>query len=490
MSSVENINEKVARASKWSLATEVITRLISPIINIILARILVPDAFGAVASINMVITFAELFADAGFQKYIIQHEFESEERLKKSINVAFWSNFIMSLFVVIVIFVFRDYIAEAIGAPELGNGIFVGSLYILLTAFSSIQMAIFKRNLDFKPLFIIRVVTAFMPILITIPLALILENYWALVIGSLAMKLAQAVILIVKSDTKIERWYSFEVFKEMFSFSSLTLIESITIWLTANIDIFFVGRALNDYYLGLYKVSMTTVSAYMGIISSAIIPVAFVTLSKYQSEPSKFNDAFFSFEQKLALFVIPMGMGMYIFRELVTYILLGNQWMEASYFIGIWAISQSFMIVICYLASEIFRSQGKPLVSVVYQLVHISFLVPVVIWFGQFGFETLIIARTLLVSEFIISALLILHFIFKINILDIVKTLLIPVIGSCIMAICAYAMRMVCQSIIFDFFAILICIIVYFSFMLCIPRSRKILMEFDLCRKVVSAIKK
>ena len=69
-------------AVKWSTITEIIAKLISPILNMILARLLSPEAFGLVATVTMVVTFAEVFTDAGFQKYIVQHEFIDAEDLE------------------------------------------------------------------------------------------------------------------------------------------------------------------------------------------------------------------------------------------------------------------------------------------------------------------------------------------------------------------------------------------------------------------------
>ena len=57
------MDKKVAKATKWSIVTEIIAKLISPLANMILARILVPEAFGSVATITMIISFAEVFTD-------------------------------------------------------------------------------------------------------------------------------------------------------------------------------------------------------------------------------------------------------------------------------------------------------------------------------------------------------------------------------------------------------------------------------------------
>ena len=65
----------------------------------------------------MIIVFAEIFTDAGFQKYIIQHEFKNDEEKDQSINVAFWSNLILSVFLWIVIALFSKPLMRLVGNP-------------------------------------------------------------------------------------------------------------------------------------------------------------------------------------------------------------------------------------------------------------------------------------------------------------------------------------------------------------------------------------
>ena len=47
-------------AAKWSIFTEIIVKIISPITNMILARILVPEEFGVVATVTMIVSFADI----------------------------------------------------------------------------------------------------------------------------------------------------------------------------------------------------------------------------------------------------------------------------------------------------------------------------------------------------------------------------------------------------------------------------------------------
>ena len=147
-----NISEKVNSASKWSLITELLSKLVSPVMNMILARLLAPEAFGMVATITMVTSFADIFTDAGFQKFLVQGEFKGDNELDKSTNVAFWTNFSISMIAWVLIVTFRHQLAMAVGNQGLGNALAIAACTIPLTSFSSIQMARYRRDFDFRTL--------------------------------------------------------------------------------------------------------------------------------------------------------------------------------------------------------------------------------------------------------------------------------------------------------------------------------------------------
>ena len=63
----DELTQKASSATKWSLVTEVVVKLISPLTQIALAHILAPEAFGVVATVTMVTSFADMLSDAGFR---------------------------------------------------------------------------------------------------------------------------------------------------------------------------------------------------------------------------------------------------------------------------------------------------------------------------------------------------------------------------------------------------------------------------------------
>ena len=487
----KEFNQKIGRATKWSGLAEIMAKLISPLVNMVLARLLVPEAFGVVTTITMVISFAEVFTDAGFQKYLIQHEFASERELEQSTNVAFWTNLSFSALVCVLIFFFRHPIAAAVGNPSLGNAISIASVNIILVAFSSIQMARYKRDFDFKTLFLVRIGTALIPVVITIPLAILLRNFWALLIGTLAGNLFNAVVLTAKSKWKPRLYYRFALFRNMFSFSAWTLLESISVWLTSYVDIFIVGHYLNEYYLGLYKTSMTTVNAYMAIVTATVLPVLFSALSRAQNDEKQFHFTYYLFQRLTAVLVIPMGIGLFLYDDLVTRILLGSQWMEAADFIGIWSLTSAVTIVFSYLASEVYRSKGEPKLSLITQLIHLGFLVPTLLIAISHGFEALYMARSLIRIQGIVLGAIILHVRYGLKIHRVIANILPMTVSALLMGVIGFLLKRAATGLLWDLISIAICCLAYFVILfLLFPKTRREIMESSYGKKIFGRFRK
>lgn len=428
----ESLNNKVKTATKWSAITEIAAKLVTPITSMVLARLLTPEAFGVVTTLTMIIAFAEIFTDAGFQKYLVQHEFKNEEDYDESTNVAFWSNLIMSLVIWGVIALFASPLAALVGNPGLGHVLIIACVSIPLEAFSSIQMALYKRDLDFKTLFKVRIISTLVPLLVTVPLALWLRSYWALIIGTITVNLINAVLLTVFSKWKPRLYYSFEKLKEMLSFTIWSMVEAISIWLTGYVDVFIVGTMLSQYYLGLYKTSSALVGQIMGLVTAITTPILFSALSRLQNSEQEFRQLFFRFQKLVGLLVIPLGVGIFLFSDLATELLLGNQWKEAAGFVGLWGLTSSVTIVLAHYSSEVYRAKGRPKLSVLAQVLHIIVLWPTVIIAVRYGFETLYIARSLVRLELIVVNLCILGIVIKMPI----GKMLYNILPACIAAAC------------------------------------------------------
>ena len=472
----DTLNTKVKYATKWSAITEIIAKLVLPITSMVLARILTPDAFGVVATISMIITFAEIFTDAGFQKYIIQHNFLDDLSFNNSVNVAFWSNLVLSLILWLIIVIFANPLARFVGNPGLGKVISISCISIPLAAFSSIQMAVYRRSFEYKTLFKVRMSGVVIPLVVTIPLAFLLKSYWAIIIGSIAQNIINAVLLTVYSSWKPRLFYDWTILKEMLSFSIWSMIESISIWLTSYVDVFVVGTLLSQHYLGLYKTTISLVGQIMGIITATTTSILFSALSRLQDNEEEFKKLFYDFQLIVSMLLFPIGIILLSFNQPITNLLLGNQWLEASEFIGLWGVTSAITIVFASYCGEVYRAKGKPKVSVLVQWLHLIVLIPVIVVASKYGFRVLYISRSLVRIEAIIVNLVAVYLVAGLSVKCMMKNMIPVMLASFIMILvpCSYSLIQ-STSIYMDFIVMIVTCIVYLLMLLLFPRTRSVI---------------
>lgn len=472
------MTNKVANATKWSVLAEIMAKIAAPIVNMILARLLVPEAYGVVASITIITSFADIFTDAGFQKYVIQRKYNSVAELDSNSNVAFTANLSLSSIIYLLIFAFRKPLANAVGNPEAANGLAVAALAVLCTSFSSIVIARFRRDLEFKPLFYVRLGGSLVPLLVTVPLAFVLRSYWALVIGTVSQQAFIAVVVCILSKYKPRILIDFSIFKQMLSFSIWNLWETLSIWFAGQANIFIVARVLDSYYLGLYRTGMTTINSYMALFTSAITPVLFSSLSRVQDNKKEYVETFNKFQKMLALSVVPMGVGIFLYRKLAVQILLGSTWAEVTDFMGLWALVSSLTIVFSNMASEVYRSMGKPQVSFYIQVVYLFVYIPAIYMSAKNGFDELSIVSCLIRILPIMVDLIVLNRVFKISIVDVLKNVGYTFFAVICMSTVAIILHGPTGDILWQFLTIFICIIVYAAIIVHNSENRKILTSF------------
>lgn len=385
----DSLQEKAVEATKWSLATQVVSKLISPVTQLVLAHILAPDAFGIIAIITMIVSFADMFSDAGFQKYLIQHDYRSARDLELSADVAFWTNLFVSVAIWASVCFFKDNLASLLGNSSIGFGIAVACSSLPLTALISVQTALYQRRFNFRILFSSKVGSSLLIMLVSIPLAVLGFDYWSLIIGTIVSNIFLAIWLTLKSDWVPRPRYDFGELRAMFTFSAWTLIEAFSIWLTTWAGALILGSLMSSYYLGLFNTSVSLVNAVTNVIAGAINPVAFSALSRLQFDKKRFNSTFYTMQSYLGFAVIPIACALFVFSDLLVGVFLGPSWTEASTFFGLYSLSSAFVVVFGHIASDAYRAIGKPQFSLAAQLGFLAFYVPSLYAGSVLGFAAL-----------------------------------------------------------------------------------------------------
>jgi len=82
-------------ALKWSFLGEIASKAITPVVFVVLARLLTPEDFGVVVAATIVISFSQIFWEAGMGKTLIQFQGHPIA----AANVAFWINIALGVLI-------------------------------------------------------------------------------------------------------------------------------------------------------------------------------------------------------------------------------------------------------------------------------------------------------------------------------------------------------------------------------------------------------
>lgn len=468
----------VALATRWSAFSEILAKIISPCLNLILVRILTPEAFGIAATVMMIVSFADLFANSGFGKFLIQHEFVNNQEKNDYANTAFFANLVVSCILFVILVSFGERIATLVGSSGYGDAVSITSILLILTPFSSIQTALFRRELLFKKLLIVRIIGTLMPLFITIPLALMGFGYRALLAGYIMKELVTSIVLTVQSPWKPKLQFSLLTFKKMFNFSAWSMMETLGQWIRENLPVAVVSVLLTSVQVGLYKTTMTTVNSICALVYSIIVSVVYPILSRYQDNKNQFDYYLYVYFYIGGMLLVPIGVGVWMFSEIVTNILLGSQWIEIASFLGFYTFCFSMYSAISPISFEAFRAIGKPALSALVYLIQNGLLIGMLLLFSKNGFKAICDITAVSMVLIVPVQLLLLRHSLNIKLGELIKTY-IPIICSTLaMLIAGVVYKQFATQLLSELVAISICIVVYCTVLLTFPNSKKAFIFF------------
>ena len=337
---VAEIKTKSKRSLKWSLLAEIFAKISTPLATMVLARLLAPEIFGITTAVTLVVSFCEAVAETGFSKFIIQQEFENDDQYKKYLSVGAISSIAVSIILFLLIFIFRFQISSFVGNSGYENILIVSCAQIPFTAINSILISNLKRDFKFNSIFAIRVLYCVVPFVITIPLAFIGLNEWALVIGTIAGQLIQTPLLLIFSRKEIKVHFSFRILKDMFSKSFIMIIESIIIWACSWTATFVATQFFDSATVGVVKVGNSTITSIFSIFNTGFVAVLFSSLSRLQNNDEEFQRSFLSLQSIAFVLMVPLSIGCFFFSDTVTDIFLGDKWEAAKKVIAVLGLTK------------------------------------------------------------------------------------------------------------------------------------------------------
>ena len=312
----------------WALFERIGSVGLQFVLQLIIARILLPSDYGICAILLVFVNICTLFIEGGLPAALIQQKNCST----KDYSTVFFITFVLSCVFYGVIFFLSPFIAEFFSNDIIIPGLRIISLTLVLGSFNSVQIAVLRKSFQFKKIFISNTIATILSSFISIYLAYKGSGAWAIIIQIVTQRIISTIITFL-----LLRWYphwvfSWDIAKKLFSYGWKLMMSNILSVIVTDIYTIIIGRHFSKSELGLYDTGTKIPNSISSTISSTLTNYLFPLYSSFQDDSSKIKTYIKKSNSVCSFIMFPMMFCMAAMADPLIRIVLTDKWSNAAIF--------------------------------------------------------------------------------------------------------------------------------------------------------------
>lgn len=374
----------------------VIERILRMARNMILARILAPDAFGVMAIILTASTIFEALTDIGVRQSVIQNKEGAEPDY---INVAWWFQGLRGIVLYSIGILAAPWVAYFYKMPDLLPLLRLALLGLVFNSLMSPRAYVLEKRLQFGKLVLLTQGSGVLSTLFTIGLAFYLKSILALVIGLVAESAIRCVMSFVlcpfRPRLSIHRGSLSNLLQfgqGMFGLALLTAVGRQT-------DIMVLGKVVSENMLGMYFLAFQLASQPALMFDRIVGGVLLPAFAEKQDNKESIRRAVLAIGSTALLFGIPLLAFVTFFARPILSLVYGSQYGSVSVpfiLLCLWGLICTHGTIL----SSVFIGVGLPhlhrRVVALRVVILMSLIYPAIIFWGLSGAAMAVLATYLL----------------------------------------------------------------------------------------------
>jgi O-antigen/teichoic acid export membrane protein len=312
----------VARGTRNTAVSQVVTQVVRFGTNIVLARLLTPEDFGIVAVALVVSTLLDQIKDFGTGSAIIQRP-SVDDRL---LNSVFYLNLALGALLGLSLYVGAGTVARLLGNPEAAGVLQAFSILTVVTSLAQIHNSLLRRNLRFFEIAIVTSVSAIATAVVSIAGALLGLDYWALVLGTAVGTLVGTVLVWIYDRWRPSLTLSLASLKSIWGYSLHLFLSNILFVFFMQVDKIIIGRFLGSAALGTYTLAQRTVTSPITAVSTVVNEIALPAFSRRQDDHAALRSGIIRSSRVVALVTFPAMIGLAVLADPAVNVVFGSQW--------------------------------------------------------------------------------------------------------------------------------------------------------------------
>ena len=334
----ESIKKDTIKGSKWTIIEKFSLQGIQFIIGLILARLLTPSDFGVVGMLTVFIAISQTFVDGGFSNALIR----KIDRTEIDYSTAFFFNIIVGIACCGILCLIAPIVADFFNIPILTNVLRVLSLTLLINSFSVVQIAKLTIAIDFKSQAQATLLSVILSGCIGILLAYRGYGVWALVWQSVLSSLFKVVLIWIFAKWKPQITFSWDSFRNLFSYGSKLLISNLIGTLYAQMTTIVIGKFYTSKDLGFYSRGQQFAHLPSTAVIETLGRVTFPILSKIQNDDERLLNVYRKYIQMTSMVIFFLLALLASVSKPLIILLLTEKWLDSVIFLQIFCFAFMF----------------------------------------------------------------------------------------------------------------------------------------------------
>jgi O-antigen/teichoic acid export membrane protein len=320
-----SLASRTGSALLWNGMGLVVTRLISLVRFVILARLLAPEDFGLLAIAWVAIELLLTATDVGMVTALVQRDQVDAAQY----DTAWTVGLVRALVVAGAVVAGAPLIAQLFGEPRAADILPALGLAPVLTALSSIKIADLTRNLQFRKLAMIRVPEAATEAAVSIALAPRL-GIWALVAGVLAANVVRVGLSYLLAPHRPRISFDQGAARSLFRFGRWLFAVGVLGLAGEALLRAVIARRLGTAELGVFYLAMRLVMLPLTSIEGAVASVGMPLHARLQSDPVRRTRALRTSLVGMLAVLVPGYVVLIVVAPALVHDLLGAHWAGAE----------------------------------------------------------------------------------------------------------------------------------------------------------------
>lgn len=260
---------KINASLVLSAANSYLGLVLQLISTAIIARLLTPEDLGTFALAAVLAAVASTFRDFGVAEYMIQ----APEVTREVVSASLAMNLILSWGIALVMLLASMPVAEFYGSAGVGAVMRVQALSFLLIPFGAVTLAWYRREMDFRPIFLAGVASHVLSFAVAVGLVLAGLTYMSLAWSSVAGVAATVAVAVWRRPNWFPLWPSLRGVRQLLRFGSFVSGTYMVTQLGRGAPELVIGKFASLADVGLFSRAAALVEMFNRLVVQASQPV-------------------------------------------------------------------------------------------------------------------------------------------------------------------------------------------------------------------------